>query len=148
MCTWPRQVAGLWATVKLMTLDFAIRHWALIVASVLGAGVLLFVLGRLYADSARGRLHYLSRQLRRQKRVALRAERKYERARQRFAGLKRREQTVKPMLLNAADEAMQDARMLQQLADDLVLVAQRKLRDLIIEEFPPNRHDRLRNRYL
>jgi hypothetical protein len=38
--------------------------------------------------------------------------------------------------------------MLKKVADDLVLVAQRKLRDLIIEEFPPNRQDGLRNRYL
>lgn len=131
-----------------MTLDFAIRYWALILASLLGVAVLLFVLYRLYADSARGRLHNLARELHRKKRAALRAERKFEHARQRFASLKGREGAVRPTRLKAADEAMQDARMLQKVADDLVLVARRKLRDLIVAEFPPNRHDGLRNRYL
>lgn len=131
-----------------MTLSFAIRHWALLLACVLGAGIAVFVLYRLYADSSRGRLHQRVRELSAQKLAARRAERAFARARKRFANLKSRVSTVKPKSLHAAEEALQDASMQKKVADDLVLIAQRKLRDLIIEEFPPNRQDSLRNRYL
>ena len=131
-----------------MTLDLVIRHWALLLASVLGVAIALFVLHRLYTDSARGRLRGRVRELNAQKRAAGRAARRFERAEAKFAQLQRQASTVKPRLLSAADEAVQDARMLKKVADDLVLVAQRKLRDLIIEEFPPNRQDGLRNKYM
>ncbi|MDA0705427.1 MAG: hypothetical protein O2907_05605 [Proteobacteria bacterium] len=131
-----------------MTMDFVIRHWALLIASVMGTAVVLFVLYRLEAESARGRLRSRVRELNAQKIAAKRAERNSNRAQQRFHRLQGRAGTVPPRQLSAADEAVQDARMLQKVADDLVLVAQRKLRDLIIEEFPPNRHDGLRNKYL
>jgi hypothetical protein len=131
-----------------MSLDFAIRHWALLLASVLGVAIALFVLYRLYADSGRGRLRTRVRELNAQKRAARRAARKFDQATARFADLQGRAARVKPRILSAADEAVQDARMLKKVADDLVLVAQRKLRDLIIEDFPPNRQDGLRNRYL
>jgi hypothetical protein len=131
-----------------MSLDFAIRHWALLLASVLGVAIALFVLYRLYADSGRGRLRTRVRELNAQKRAARRAGRKFDQAAARFASLQGRAAKVKPRLISAADEAVQDARMLKKVADDLVLVAQRKLRDLIIEEFPPNRQDGLRNKYM
>jgi hypothetical protein len=131
-----------------MTMDFIIRHWALVVASVLAVAILLFVLQRLYTDSASGRLYKLVAELNARKRKARRAGHKVDAAVGRLAHLQARAATTSPRVLSAADEALQDARMLKKVADDLVLVGQRKLRDLIIEEFPPNRQDGLRSKYL
>jgi hypothetical protein len=131
-----------------MTMDFIIRHWALVVASVLAVAILLFVLQRLYTDSASGQLYKLVADLDAHKRKAKRAGHKVDAAVGKLTQLQARSATTSPRLLSAADEALQDSRMLKKVADDLVLVAQRKVRDLIIEEFPPNRQDGLRNKYL
>jgi hypothetical protein len=47
-----------------MTFDVLSRHWALLSASVLGFAIVLFVLWRLWLDSARGQLRGELRRLR------------------------------------------------------------------------------------
>ena len=39
-----------------MTIDYLQQYWALLIASVLGLGIVLFVLSRASQDSRRGRL--------------------------------------------------------------------------------------------
>jgi len=131
-----------------MLLDLVTRNWALVIASVLGTAILLFVLFRLYADSPRGRLRRCVRTLRAKQAAAGRARRRLGKAQRRLARLQGRAASVRPRLVSEADEAVQDARMLQKIADDQVLIAIRLVRELILEEFPPNRHDVLRNKYL
>ena len=131
-----------------MTRDFLIGNWALVIASVLGTAVFLFVLLRLYDASPRGRLGQAVRRLRLRKQAAARARRRAARAEARLARLRDKAATIRPRLLSAADESVQDTRMLQNIADDQVLIAIREVREVIVEEFPPNRHDELRNKYL
>jgi hypothetical protein len=45
-------------------------------------------------------------------------------------------------------EAVQDAEALLKIADDQVLIAENHVRKIIVEEFPPQRHDRMRSKYL
>jgi len=131
-----------------MLLDLVTRNWALVIASVLGTAILLFVLFRLYTDSPRGRLRRCVHTLRAKQAAAGRARRQLGRAQRRLAWLQGRAASVRPRLVSAADEALQDAQMLQKIADDQVLIAMRLVREVILEEFPPNRHDVLRNKYL
>ena len=131
-----------------MTRDFLIRHWALLIAAVLGAFVFLFVLWRLYEASPRGRLGSRVRKLRLRKREAGRAKQRVVAAAAKLARLRSKAETIKPRLVSAADEALQDATMLQKIADDQVLIAIKQVREVIVEEFPPKRHDELRNKYL
>ena len=131
-----------------MTLEIITRYWALVIASVLGTGVLLFVLYRLYEASPRGRLNSNVRVLRSMKMAALQAQRRLDKASERLARLQSRAESSKPRLVSEADEALQDARALKKIADDQVLVAQNHVRNVILEEFPPNRQDGLRNRHL
>jgi len=131
-----------------MLLDLATRNWALVIASVLGTAILLFVLFRLYTDSPRGRLRRRVHTLRAQQAAAGKARRQLGKAQRRLARLQGRAASVRPRLVSAADEAVQDAQMLLKIADDQVLIAIRLVREVILEEFPPNRHDVLRNRYL
>ena len=90
-----------------MTPAFLLRYWALLIAGILGIGVSLFVLWRLWLESPRGQLAV---------------------ARKR--------------------EAVEDARALAKIAHDQLLVAENMLRKVIVEEFPPRRHEPLRRRYL
>ena len=131
-----------------MTLDLLTRNWALVIASILGTAILLFVLYRLYEASRRGQLNASVRLLRRRKLDAAKAERRLDKSRARLADLQSRAASIKPRLLSEADEAVQDARALQKIADDMVLVAIKQVREVILEEFPPNRQDVLRNKYL
>ncbi|MGI9272045.1 MAG: hypothetical protein ACR2QT_09740 [Woeseiaceae bacterium] len=131
-----------------MTHDLLTRYWALIIASILGTAILLFVLYRLYEASRLGQLNAGVRQLRRSKHEAAKARRRAEKAAARLAHLQSRAASIKPRLLSEADEAVQDANALQKIADDQVLVAIKQVREVILEEFPPNRQDVLRNKYL
>jgi hypothetical protein len=131
-----------------MTLEFVTRNWALVIASVLATAIGLFVLFRWYADSPRGRLGSRLRELHGCEQQAHKAARRRDQAAAGLAALQSRAGSVKPRLMSEAEEALQDAQMLQKIADDLVLVAKRRVRDVILEEFPPNRQDGLRNRHL
>ena len=57
-----------------MTMQLLTQNWALVVASVLGLGILLFVLFRLYEASPRGRLSAHVAVLRQHKAEVERAE--------------------------------------------------------------------------
>jgi hypothetical protein len=118
-----------------MTLQYLQQHWALLAASILGTAVLLFVLWRAWLDSARGRLAVARRDLR----AALATARKRQRQAQSLAAT---------LDLQEAAEAIQDAEALLKIAADQVLIAENHVRKIIVEEFPPKRHERMRNRYL
>jgi hypothetical protein len=131
-----------------MTLADAQQHWALLGAGFLGVAVLLFAGWRAWLDSSRGRLRAARRRLLARQREAARCLRAGERARTRLESLARRSESVKPSRLQAAQEAVQDAEALAKIASDQVLIAENQLRSIIVEEFPPKRHERMRRRYL
>ena len=131
-----------------MTTDFIIRNWALFGASVLACGILLFVLTQLYRDSAQGRLATEATELRKLKREAEAADKGLAAAEARLAALQRDAETTKPRVLTEAEEAVQDARSMQQITGDQVLRAKKRVGDVILEEFAPNRQDVLRTKYL
>ncbi len=131
-----------------MTMQLLTQNWALVVASVLGLAILLFVLFRLYEASPRGRLSAHVAVLRQHKADVELAESKLVKASERLSALRNKADTTKPKLLSEAEEAIQDAKSLRQIASDQVLRAQKLLRDVILEEFPPNRQDGLRSKYI
>ena len=109
-----------------MTLEYATTHWALLSASVLGLAVVMFVVWRIWLDSARGQL-----------RGALRTLRQAE-----------RDATCQPSRLQEAAGTAQDAEALLKIAADQVLIAENHVRRIIVEEFPPKRHETMRSKYL
>ena len=131
-----------------MTSDFIIRNWALFGASILGFGILFFVLTQLYRESAQGRLATEASELRKLMREAKAADKRLAAAEARLATLQRDAETVRPRVLSEAEEAVQDARSMQKITGDQVLRAKKRVGDVILEEFAPNRQDGLRTRYL
>jgi len=131
-----------------MGLEFLRQHWAILVASVLATGLALFVLFRLYQDSAHGRLRILSNSLRAREDAAQAAAKAAQKAAAKLERMRARADSVKPRHAEEAAGALQDAQALAKIADDQVLVARNLLRKHIFEEYPPKRHLALRNKYL
>lgn len=123
-------------------------NWGLLAAVILAVVVVLVILGRLIGGSRHGQLRRSlaelqdrQRDLNRATNAALKAENKVDRLRNRLA-------SVKPRHAQEAKDNLMDARSLQKIANDKVLVAQNHVRRVIHEEYPPNKQARLRARYL
>jgi hypothetical protein len=129
-------------------MDYVQQHWALVIASVLALAVLLFVIFRLYQDSARGQLQARVRDLRKCEQKAREAARAVDKAETRLTRLRARADSAKPRHLDEAAGLLSDKKALRKIAADQVLIAQNHVRKVIVEEFPPKRHEKMRSRYL
>ena len=131
-----------------MTVEFLTRNWSLAIASVLLTAIALFVLYRVYSESARGQLRRRLRELASRYREVDRAQRATEKAHRKLQRLGARVDAVKPRHIDEARGALEDARSLLKIAKDQVLIAENHVRKVIVEEFPPQRQKALRERYL
>ncbi len=131
-----------------MTLELLQRHWALAAASVVGLAALLFVGWRAWLASSPGRLRAANRRLRARRKESSRQSRALQRATAALGRLQKNAGSVKPVRLQEAAEAVQDAEALLKIASDQVLIAENHVRKIIVEEFPPKRHERMRRKYL
>ncbi|MGI9225071.1 MAG: hypothetical protein ACR2QX_11375 [Woeseiaceae bacterium] len=131
-----------------MTHEFATTHWALLSASVLGLAVVMFVLWRLWLDSARGQLHVAVRRLREANLQGHKQRLAVENLTATLNRMLARADSVKPRRVQETREAVQDAQALLKIATDQVLIARNHVRRVIVEEFPPRRHEAMRNKYL
>ena len=131
-----------------MTVDVLQQHWALFVAGIVGTAVLLFAGLRAWLDSARGRLHAARRHLRERQVAAQRQRRRLAKLSARLETLQKRAASVKPIRLQEATEAVQDGAALLKIANDQRLIAENRVRKIIVEEFPPKDHERMRSRFL
>jgi len=131
-----------------MSVDYLQQNWALLAASVIGVAVLLFALWRAWRDSTRGRLGAALARLAQKRAEARRQQRRVRDARVRLERLQGRAEHVQPRRLQEAAETLQDAEALAGIAGDQVLIAENHVRKIIVEEYPPKRHEALRARYL
>ena len=131
-----------------MDVENAQQYWALLAATAIAVGVLVFIGFRLLQDSARGRLASEVGNLRDKEKAARKAGRKARKAQARLDKLRSRADRVKPRLVEEASGRLEDARALLKIAEDQVLVASNQVRTIIVEEYPPKRHEALRRRLL
>ena len=131
-----------------MSVDDLYQNWAIVVAAVLGTGILLFVIFRAFRDSVRGRLQAAVRQLRDRERDAQAAGKSVDKRVARLDRLTANADSVPPRLAQEASEFLEDARALQRIAEDQVLIVRNQLNLIITEEYPPKRHASMRSRYL
>jgi hypothetical protein len=131
-----------------MTLELLQHYWAVLAASVLGLGITLFVVYRALDDSAQGRLMRLVRLYDEKLLAADRAQRVAAKAEAKLRKLRAKLQSAKPRHVQETSEALEDAHALLKIAEDQVLIAANHVRKLILEEFPPTRHEQLRSNYL
>lgn len=124
------------------------QHWALILASSIALAVLVFVFMRLVQDSPRGRLAAEVGQLRRTEKSARKAARQVLKATSTVRRLQSRAERVRPVKLEKEQGRLEDARALQKIADDQVLIARNRVRQIILDEIPPGRQSAIRKRLL
>lgn len=124
------------------------QYWALLVAGVIAAAVLVFIGVRLLQDSSRGRLAAEVGKLRKQEKAARKAFRAAAKARRKLEKLGARADSVKPRIVEEARGKLADAEALLKIADDQVLVARNLVRQIIVEEYPPKRHEAMRRRLI
>jgi hypothetical protein len=130
-----------------MNLEFLTRHWALALAGVLAAVITLFIVFRVWSDSAGGQLRAMHNALLRCRQELSRQQKVADKAEKRLVKLRARADSVKPRHLQEAAEAVEDATALAKISNDQVMIAETRLRELILEEFPQNQHTALRARY-
>jgi len=131
-----------------MTVEYLTQNWALVIASVLGIAVLLFVLFRLIQDSARGRLSATVGQLRDREKAARAAGKAVDKAVGRLDRMLAKADSAIPRKVEEAREALEEAQEIQKLVDDQVLVVRNDVRLLILEDYPAKRHEAMRYKYL
>lgn len=131
-----------------MELNTLKSNWALVVAAIIGAIIVLIVLSQLIQRSAGGQLRKTVRELnksRRKEAKLLKAADKAERIARR---LHETADTVKPRHMQEAKDALGDARALAKIANDKVLIAQNHVRRIIHDEYPPRKQEKLRQKFL
>lgn len=131
-----------------MNLQFVQQYWAVLAAGGLILALAPWLLFRAWGQTARGRLRARVRDLRRCEARHERLRRAADRMESKVRRLQARADAVPPRRLSEGGEALDDARALMKIAHDQVLVAQNLVRQVIVEEFPPKRHDALRARFL
>lgn len=123
-------------------------NWAIWLASAMLLIAAVGIIPELLRRTSRGKLNRVfadvkaaRRELRKSTRAANKAEKKYER-------LLARADRVKPRVLQEAKESVEDAKALAKILNDKVIVAETHVRRIIYDEFPPEKHERMRAKYL
>lgn len=124
------------------------QFWALIIASVLGAAILAFVVFRALQDSRRGQLSSALNALRERERALHSASRKVSKLLLKFEKISSSGDRVPPNKLLAAKDALAEARETQRLLKDQVLVLRNDARTIILQDYPPAKHATMCRRYL
>ena len=123
-------------------------NWALLAGLFLTFFVLGFLAIAIFRNSASGQL----RRVRAELKVALRecdkAAAQSNKALRKVQRLDAKNASTKPRVLAEAKDLLDDSRALEKIARDKALVAENHVRRVIHEEFPPNRHEKMRARYL
>jgi hypothetical protein len=123
-------------------------HWALVAAVAAGGVAFIALCVVLFRRSARGQLRARIRSHRKARKAYRASLRTVSRAEAQLERLRQRAGRTKPRVLEAAKDAVTDARALAKIADDRQMVTANQVRKIIFEEFPPSRHEKLRLRHL
>ena len=124
------------------------QYWALIIASVLGLGILLFVVFRLLQDSRRGQLSSAMHELRERGQALQSASKTVAKCLSKCEKLAAAGDKVPPNKLLAAKDALAEARETEALLKDQVLVLRNNARTIILQDYPPARHEAMCRKYL
>ena len=116
------------------------QYWALIAASVLIVGIVLFVLYRLLEDSRRGRLAKALTHLRERERALSGARKDLAKAQARLEKLQARADSVPPGKVLETKDEIRAAEETVRLLDGQVQVVRNNARTVILEEYPPKQH--------
>ena len=115
----------------------------LVLAIAIAAAVAILWIGYKIWTSSWRRLQRQRAILRSAQRELARAQKTASKAEQAFAKLKSKSDRIKPRRLSEAEETLQDLTTLLKRATERVKVAENHVRNVILQEYPPIKQDRL-----
>ena len=124
------------------------QHWPLFVAAIPLLAAAVALLRRFVAGSAGGQLDAALKDHKRATRQLKTAHKRLARAVRKHEQLDGAREKTRPSVLAGAVAAREDATALVKIAADRAMVTANHVRRVIHEEFPPDRQDSLRARYL
>jgi hypothetical protein len=124
------------------------QHWPLAIATMLITAVAMQLVWHSLARSASGQLRRALGERQEQATLAGKARATTGKVEARLDAMLKKSAKVKPRALQECKEALQDARALQKIAEDKLLIAENHVRRVIHEEFPPVKQQKLRARFL
>ncbi len=130
-----------------MSEEWVREYWALLGAGAALLAVLVVVFIAAVRRSRRGRLARLARQQQKERKAFDAAVAAYKRSVRRLEQLEKKQNRVAPRALDEARDAVTDAKQLVEIRKGALQVADNHVRMIIVEEFPPGRHEALRRRY-
>ena len=131
-----------------MNIDALTNNWALIAAVVPALIALILILRSLVDRTANGQLRSMLKKHREMQNALDAARKLSKKTAARAEKLASKSGSVPPRTLQEAREAAEDANSLEKIAHDRVLVTANNVRRVILEEFPPVKHEKLRDKYL
>ena len=131
-----------------MSTDVLTNNWALIAAVIPALIALILILRILVDNSAGGQLSATLKEHQKSRKAFDVARKVSQKTATRAEKLASKAGNVPPRTLQEAREAAEDAKSLEKIAHDRVLVTANHVRRVIVEEFPPVKHEMLRNKYL
>ncbi len=131
-----------------MDWDLLKSNWALIVAAIIGSIIIMLIVIQLIKRSAGGQLRQTLKTLAKARLDEEKARKSVEKAERITRRLHENADRAKPRHLQEAKEALEDARALAKIANDKILIAENHVRRVILEEFPPIKHEAMREKYL
>ncbi len=131
-----------------MDWDLLKSNWALIVAAIIGSIIIVLIVIQLIKRSAGGQLRQTLKTLAKSRMNEAKARKSVEKAERITRRLHENADRAKPRHLQEAKEALEDARALAKIANDKILIAENHVRRVILEEFPPIKHEAMREKYL
>lgn len=124
------------------------QYWAPIIAAVIGLAVALFIVFRLLQDSRRGQLARSLSALREREQALQKASRNVSKCLSKCEKMAAESDNVPPGKLLAAKDALAEARETEALLRDQVLVLRNNARTIILQDYPPSKHEFLCRKYL
>ena len=131
-----------------MNIETLQQNWALVAGLVVLIPVILGVIGELLSQSRNGKLRAKAKVLKAARRQRSQCVRKVEALGEKLNALMERGDRVAPAKVEKAKAILSDAIAIAKTAEDQHLIAETQLRQYILEEFSPNRHDALQRRFL
>ena len=125
-----------------------VQYWAPIIASVLGLAVFIFVVFRLLQDSRRGQLSSALHEMRQREKTLYSTSKSVFNALKKCEKLSAAGDKVPPNKLLAAKDALAEARETEALLKDQVLVLRNNARTIILQDYPPAKHEAMCRKYL
>ena len=132
----------------LLDMESLQSNWAIWLALAALLMALLAIIPGLLKRTSRSKLNRVFADVKEARKELGKSSRALKKVEKKYRKLLARSDRVKPRKLQEAKEAVEDGRALGKILNDKVIVAETHVRRVIHDEFPPEKHNQMREKYL